>query len=143
MRAIKYRGKRKHAPHEWLIGDLNHMEDGIICIFNRIDPNGPLHSADWFEVDPDTIGMFSGHLDAAGNEIYEGDVLAFDSINPMRREPYMHERRLVKWCHAKDNGSDIEGLVMPQISYGTLLFVDNQTIKVIGNIHENPELIEP
>lgn len=63
---VKFRGKRKRGS-EWLIGDLIHT-DGNVFIFPH--ENAPFNSPDWFEVEPSSVGMFTGLTDKNGKEIY-------------------------------------------------------------------------
>jgi hypothetical protein len=73
MREIKFKGKRKHGD-EILIGDLNQI-NGQVFIFARAE-DIPFNSTDWFEVDPETVGQFTGLLDRFAKEIFEKDIVA-------------------------------------------------------------------
>lgn len=79
-RTIKFRGKVSSG--EWMIGDLNQI-GGKFYIFPR-QQDVPLNSPDWFEVDPDTVGMLTGFKAKKfkkdlSPEIYEGDVFREES----------------------------------------------------------------
>ena len=66
MREIKFRGKRLDNG-EWIEGDLLRMNDHWF-IFPDPAPEG----IDKYEVDPATVGQYTGLKDEHGKEIYEG-----------------------------------------------------------------------
>ena len=122
MRTIKFRGK-SILTDEWLYGDLVHSADnkrfGILV--NDKD------SYDECEVAPDTVGQFIGLYDCDGKEIYEGDILDFNGLTA--------EVRFVRGAFA----FLVNGYLDDEL-YGdcrTDLFA-----KVIGNVHDNPELLK-
>ena len=122
MRTIKFRGE-SILTDEWLYGDLVHSADnkrfGILV--NDKD------SYDECEVAPETVGQFIGLYDCDGKEIYEGDILDFNGLTV--------EVRFVRGVFAfLANGNLDEELCG---DCRTDLFA-----KVIGNIHDNPELLK-
>ncbi|MCM1170200.1 MAG: YopX family protein [Bacteroides sp.] len=127
-REIKFRGRSLSG--EWLYGDLV-CRCGDVHVF----PEDGVDSIDNYEVDPDTVGQYTGLKDKNGREIYEGDILNnYDEPNPL----------VVKW----DEGGSRFGLFnldddcesdFTSVEVRLGLVVDAE---VVGNIHDNPELLE-
>lgn len=81
------------------------------------------------------IMQFTGLLDKNGKEIYEGDIVKF--VNPQKiRKKYRPQE--VFWFEDKLTWRlrDIEGRISGIATENGLLH------KVIGNIYENPELLQ-
>lgn len=122
MRTIKFRGKSIDT-NEWLYGDLVHSSDmkhSAILVNDKT-------SYDECEVNPFTVGQFTGLYDKNRNEIYEGDILDFNGLNI--------EIRFVRGVFALLCNGDLDQELCGDCR--TDLFA-----KIIGNIHDNSELMK-
>ena len=118
MREIKFRGLR--ADGIWEYGDLYTVpEKGWTLIRNRVD-------GERFFVSPETVGQYTGLLDADGREIYEGDIVKF--IKPA----YTDVPVVITW-------EDGAFMVDHDLYLGGR---DLSRVTVIGNIYDNLELLE-
>lgn len=80
------------------------------------------------ERDELVLEQFTGLTDSKGTEIYEGDIVEFEKDF---REPV----RKIVW---KDGGFTYDNTFY---DWDGMLYADE--CKVVGNCHENPELLEP
>lgn len=114
MREIKFRGKRVDNG-EWVYGDLiqSFCDDKAY-----IDPNNCFDIKHILvnppiEVDKETVGQFIGVLDKNGKKMYEDDVMQI-----------------------------INGKCKVDMHYSTLYHIEHHKIEVIGNIHDNKDLLK-
>lgn len=127
MREILFRGKFT-ASGMWIIGDLRQYPSGA----KAIKGNDMSHI---MEVDPDTIGQYTGLTDKNGKKIFEGDIVRFSLITG-RSLVYQGLR------HVTFNS----GSFMIEDPYSG----DDETIsriaasvelEIVGNVHDNPLMI--
>ena len=142
MREIMFRAKTIKGG-QWIEGDLfragTELSDGKFAISYWDDEDGWMNE----NVQSGTIGQFTGLKDKKGTEIFEGDIVECVSWNeyfskdgqpmePFRRKMYVDFRKggfkMVEPMPEpmKDNEWDI---------------IFNGDIEIIGNIYDNPELI--
>lgn len=132
MREIKFRGKAK-LDGKWWFGNLVPKDTR-----GRTQINNPEHGG-CFDIDPNTIGQFTGLKDSIGKEIYEGDIIrSFDS----KGEPIIH------YIQYDDEEAGfvavLKGSAKGDFGYGRCYqqWITNCEKEVIGNIHDNPELLK-
>lgn len=131
MRTIKFRGKRLDNG-KWLYGDLMHDNVGGCYVY-------PIESEALFKansVDPDTVGQFTGLTDKNGKEIYEGDVIGCH--NPEIKHLIFYNEKQGRFMAAL-NG-DIENDFIGVCGLDDRRWMASKD--VIGNVHDNPELLK-
>jgi uncharacterized phage protein (TIGR01671 family) len=126
MREIKFRGKRLDNG-EWLYGSLVIL-NGRYFIFD---------DANRHEVDPTTVGEFTGLKDKNGKEIYEGDVIR----SPLSEDKTRPHRIFYHTGNAAFMGALVD---RKELCY---LRLDQDWIykfgkEVIGNIHDHKYLLK-
>ena len=136
MRKFLFRGKTVGTNGKFVYGNLIYVE-GYCCILERDED---IHEMDrpyldgeigWIDgkatpVRPETVGQFTGLHDKNGKMIFEGDVVC--AMMDWGRPAGMVEAKAV--IEFKKYGG-----------YRWQCF-DVTTIEVIGNVYENPELVE-
>ena len=124
MREILFKAKRKDNG-EWVEGYLMD-EDYINTPFNDYDVGGRFD--DPVEIDPQTICQYTGLTDKNGKKIWENDIV----------ECGMKLR--VSWHHFKASWVLSKKGWMYNHFFGES--VEPEDVEVIGNIFDNPELLE-
>ncbi len=147
MRTIKFRGKVKnlHDSHccgdlndgTWVVGDLEIHRKDERKIIHFYKEDGSYYRQ--YDVDENTIGQFTGLLDKNGNEIYEGDIVIIQEFKKPLGVVTWHDCGYFfidttngEWKHF---GNRFRPL-------GEIVDVVRIQIEVIGNIHDNPELLK-
>lgn len=139
MREILFRGKSIHG--EWVYGYINQHRGNIRydCDCEPI-ADGCYYINDWqakidtgmygqdYKVDPDTIGRFTGLTDCNGVKIFEGDIIKYfdDWIGKIEY----------------DSDSALFTVSFVDGDYDNFWRISCGDCEVIGNIYDNPELLE-
>lgn len=150
MREILFRGKHIHVSRE-----NKHLNGtwvyGYLC--NKRHINSPELEGDML-VDQETIGQYTGLKDKNGKKIFEGDIVKLilqdGEIRYFRVSIKSVTRKVL--CHPDfdDEVSKVEitGVVFEWNGYELFPCVDTygvpdyKMMEVIGNVFDNPELIE-
>ncbi|MDE5944711.1 MAG: hypothetical protein K2G93_03900 [Rikenella sp.] len=161
-REIKFRGKRIGGD-EWVFGDLLHdrdMHPHIVPQNQGFDIDDDM--CEVYAVDPDTVGQYTGLKDKNGQEVYEGDIV-------VNREYHNEAWRLFTAEETLElDIADIMGELKKEeigciiTQYASMYFEEQDgcyidiaamggeqrfshpiyELEVIGNIHDNPELLK-
>lgn len=141
MREILFRGKRLDNG-EWALGYVGVFK-GTTQIYvpftaeEEKENEGHIFSVIgglWHTVIPETIGQFTGLTDKNGKVIFEGDIVVFNRGRNLRNsrphpEVIFFDERNVQFTRYTS-------------PYATLQKDMMNECEVIGNIHDNPELVE-
>lgn len=145
MREILFRGKSTDTSawvYGYYCGPFGDFDEHEIC--DIADP-----TCSRVDVDPDTVGQYTGLIDKNGKRIFEGDILAFPDTGEdgyEYKEGYDFTNvATVCWNNGRweleDFGDENSG-VMDDMDVWHWDFVAVFNVsEIIGNIHDNPELI--
>ncbi len=127
MREIKFRGMRLSG--NWAYG---------LLAISKHYPGQPERGyyisnscgMPWaYSVRPETVGRYTGRRDEIGKEVYEGDKLEVYRQGDKQKNPYVV--------------GDICEFYFDLNTIDSYMRIEEKSLKIIGNIHENPELAEP
>lgn len=127
MREIKFRGKRLDNG-EWIEGDLLRMNYHWF-IFPDPAPEG----IDKYEVDPATVGEYTGLKDRNGKEVYEGDVIKIPETD--------FNAEIIGRVLFEEDAYYIIPLRGGHL-WGLHWSLRKHDAKIIGNIHDNPKFLK-
>lgn len=129
MREILFRGKTRLG--EWVQGNYEYfpLDDGTMHTMISV------WGKSLYDVIPETVGQYTGLTDKNGTKIFEGDILSYEYGDLKKRGFVFYYDRGAKFGIKENDKHDNLSLL-----HDTQVKAWN--IKVIGNIHDNPELMK-
>lgn len=124
MREILFRGKRVDNG-EWVYGDLLHPD---------IYGNGysiedfTKEKSNCYDVIPESVSEFTGLTDKNGKKIFEGDIVKLYLIDGEEIGVIKYNDKMCRFMFFTKDGS--------------YSFDDTDDFEIIGNTHDNPELLK-
>lgn len=131
MREILFRGKRKDYG-KWIEGYYLHQNKRRFVNETHyiVSVDGFYHS-----IDPSTVCQFTGLYDKNGRKIFEGDLIEFaDFFESEIHRGVACWGDLAFWFDCTETEGD-EGIY-------SLAYISANILEVIGNIYDNPGLLE-
>ena len=118
-RLYEFRGKRI-SNGEWIFGDLIQDRETGECFICE-----PANCDEMLEVNPETVGQFTGKFDMNGNKIFEGDIV---------EDTLLQKAYKIRW----DDFASSYGYAVEKQNFITALWQKSSgIIKVIGNIYDS------
>lgn len=132
MREIKFRGKRIDNG-KWVYGLLVYK---FACDGKKWNKYFAIQTegGEVIQVDPKTVGQFTGLHDKNSKEIWEGDIIRY--MDGKNMEVFYSISNYAGWSLRRKTkiGKRIYGM-------SNYEKYPNANYEIIGNIHENPELL--
>ena len=136
-----------------LINDSNQWKFGYLYSKGEIDGKAVIIGMNWpigaeWEVDPDTISIFTGFKDANDTMIYDGDIIEFGT---QKRQYLVYWNDEAMWWDTElISGNALQRSEWRCSEYRRLGWLRTElpilgecSTKVIGNRWDNPELLPP
>lgn len=134
VRFYKFRGKRVDNG-EWVYGfyvPVNYAEP-LIVTGADIDDYSEIEFDDYYHVNNKTVGQFTGLTDKNGKKIFEGDIIKIPDC--------CHRGDAVGFVYYDCNETAYCAKCWG-IKYQLGADLSSDSIEIIGNIHDNSELLE-
>ena len=141
-REILFRGKRKDNG-EWIYGYYCVFNGMIHCIYTGYAETdcGDIYP-DYYEVDPETVGQYTGLTDKNGVKIFEGDIVKGTAYSATTIGVIVWIDEIssfgVRRVNAPNPTAWENSSILRCVSLGK---TDEFAAEVIGNIYDNPELL--
>ena len=167
MREILFRGKTEKG--EWVQGDLLHPD---FCGNGYSIEDFSKEKNNCYDVIPETVGQYTGLTDKNGKKIFEGDIVKgkhnwrnwntsfgndekdffaqkirgaygkhkSEEWGLFDKDRYFYYRNYAVEYYAKNGGYRVRN--GGQFNSLTQTYIYNRELEIIGNIHDNPDLLK-
>ena len=142
MRTINFRGQSRRTGR-WVYGFYVHLKDFFRKrethrIYTGIadsmpDSEGYDFSEDFEEIDPKTVGQFTGLHDSKGNDVYEGDIIRYRTTDARFTKNPKYVISQVRFD--KRRAKFTCGIYWQDL-------IEERIAEVLGNIHDNPDILQ-
>ena len=155
MREIKFRGKEIDTG-KWVYGGLFKEPAPPQCFEKTLEdkywivyPN-PRYMPDWnlpyemvrTDIEKETIGQYTGLKDKNGKEIYEGDIVKVKLYKGEEEKYFIGKVEYFGSNFIVDADNNSEYHIYDLDGFGIDYRYKLEDCEVIGNIYDNPELLE-
>ena len=136
MREILFRGKPLANLHgKFIYGSLGVIHTDLCAIYHCFE----FEDDEMQLVDISTVGQYTGLTDKNGKKIFEGDILGITNCDP----DYSYITKVYFECNTlcvDVKGQDYD---YTSIGFANDIWSDEcDEVEIIGNIYDNPELLE-
>lgn len=130
MREIKFRGIVK-GHNVWVYG--SGFTDFLNVLPDEKDKIYIWSNYQWIQIEKESFGQYTGLKDCNGKEIYEGDIVRMEPYPDIRVYPVVYE----------NGGFGFLDKTFGFVPYSGHSYIEEvlQRTTIIGNIHENKELL--
>ena len=137
MREILFRGKTNFEGREsqWIYGSLLTESSNTFPIIAQDYDNDEewIGILEWATVDPYTVGQYTGLTDKNGKRIFEGDIVNVNTKPNLLEHGYRSNHLVVRFDEYH------RFVASGRLEYP---LCNHYEWEVIGNIHDNPELLK-
>ena len=141
--------KKGITKNGWIYGSLIADEESgrtYICIHSTCSHNTYVNNGivTMFEVVPETVGQYIGREDIRGVEIFEGDIIKTQPFTTESYSPIFKTKQHIGTV-VPHMGCDFVGWTVDIKDYDGCYHHEHSEFymcSILGNIHDNPELLE-
>lgn len=139
MREYLFRGKQvdRWEKGKWAEGYLKVFEGNAFIYVNLDNP----YAIHWAQVDPETVGQYTGLTDKNGVRIFEGDILE-DSLKQEIYTVNIGEYNQCDTCFDDEEKAAYGCYTVDSNGFEESIGHAHIWAIVIGNIYDNPELLK-
>ena len=140
MRENLFRGQAKNDTYrkdgDWIYSSFIMQDPKTELLSHQVEL---FDGSRWVAIDPETVGQYTG-LTVNGTKIFEGDVGRYKQTDGAKRNgnPIICTGKVIYW--AKTASYSVESKDEAGCKYFDYFPIKD--FEIIGNIHDNPELLE-